>query len=137
MGVIIQAANDKVILALISALLLTGAIGSNYTATEEKINVYDYKMEQIDTQMQGVIANPTDANIKAMYYDLMEEMQWSHRHVSERSAEYEAYLESCNDVLINLSKWGTKVNTEVQTEENVRINSNHGFWIPKIPSPKM
>ncbi len=127
MGIMLQAASDKFLLALISALLLTGAIGGNYAQSEEKIDIYDYKMGQIDEKMNVVIADPTDANIKAVYYDLMEEMQWSKRHVSERSAEYEAYLESCNDVLISLSK-----GEYTEPTENVKINSYPFVWTPAI-----
>lgn len=131
MGVMLGAASDKFILALVSALLLTGAIGGNYTPTEEKINVYDYKMGQIDDKMKAVMADPTEANINAVYYDLMGEMQWSKRHVSDRSSEYEAYLESCNDVLIGLSKGEFVTTTEKNDNEQVKVNSYPFMWVPK------
>lgn len=134
MGMMVEAASDKFILALVSALLLTGAIGSNYTHTEEKINVYNYKMGQIDEKMKVVIADPTDANIKTVYYDLMEEMQWSKRHASDRSAEYEAYLESCNDVLISLSKGEYVGATETQ---EVKIESTPFLWDSNTPEIQM
>ena len=127
MGMVLEAASDKVLFALISAILLAGAIGGNYAQPEEKIDIYDYKMGQIEQKMKVVIADPTDANIKAVYYDLMEEMQWSQRHIGERSDEYEAYLESCNDVLISLSK-----GEYTAPAENVKIDNSYPFVLTPV-----
>ena len=81
-------------------------------------------MGQIDKEMNVVMENPTDENIHAVYFDLMEEMQWSHRHVSDRSSEYEVYLESCNDKLISLSNGEhAGITTTQNNEQNVNINS--------------
>ena len=130
----IGAASDKFILAIISALLLTGALGGNFAHTEKQADVYDYKMGQIDKEMNVVMENPTDENIHAVYFDLMEEMQWSHRHVSDRSSEYEVYLESCNDKLISLSNGEhAGITTTQNNEQNVNINSPF-LWLAGVPS---
>jgi len=134
MGVMIGAASDKFILTLMSALLLTGAMGGNYTPTEEQINIYDYKMGQIDDKMKVVMEDPTEANIHAVYYDLMGEMQWSERHVSDRSLEYEAYLESCNDILINLSKEKYVTESHEINEPIIKLEVSHPFlWLVNVP----
>ena len=104
MSITLEAANKKLIFALLSALLLVGAIGGSQTQTKTTFNVYEYKVGLIDEKMQAVLENPSEGNIKAVYYNLLEETQWSGRHVSEQSATYEAYLEACNDVLLSLSK---------------------------------
>ena len=120
---VLNAASDKMVLALISAFLLTGVIADDYSPTEVKFDIYDYKIEKIDTKMSEVLSNPTDENINTVYYDLIEEMQWSHRHVSDRSLEYEAYLESCNDILINLSKEKDIIESHESNEHQINIDA--------------
>ena len=120
---VLNAASDKMVLALISAFLLTGVIADDSSPTEAKFDIYDYKVGQIDIKMSEVLANPTNENINKVYYDLIEEMQWSHRHVSERSLEYEAYLESCNDVLINLSKEKDVIESHESNEHRINIDA--------------
>lgn len=130
MGMTLNAASDKLIFGILSALLLTGVIGGNVVHTENQMDIYDYKMGQIDKEMKAVMENPTDENIQVVYFDLMEEMQWSHRHISDRSSEYEAYLETCNDKLISLSNGGYEDKT---TKHNVEVNSPY-LWAVTVPS---
>jgi len=142
MGMVAQAASDKLVLALMSALVLSGAIGGSHVQTDfNTFDIYEYKAEQINNEMKVVSENPSDENIKAVYYDLLEEMQWSGRHVNEKSATYEAYLEACNDILISFSKGQQADTTEMNTlyaelapsaqeshKENVKINKDATFF---------
>jgi len=141
MGFVLDAANEKLILTLLSLLILSGAVGDNHTQTEKPFDVYEYKTELIGNQMLYVISDPSNSNIHAVYYDLLEEMQWSGRHISTKSATYEAYLEACNDVLISLSSGEQADTTEMNAlyaelvpstqgsyEENVKINKDATFF---------
>lgn len=127
MGFISNAVNEKLILTLLSVILLAGAIGGNHTQTENQFDVYEYKTELIGNMMSDVLSNPSDSNINAAYYNLLEEMQWSGRHVNEKSATYEAYLEACNDVLRGLSE-----NGQADTSE---MNSLYAELVPSAHEP--
>ena len=134
MGMTLNAASDKLIFGILSALLLTGVIGGNVVHTENQMDIYDYKMGQIDKEMKAVVENPTDENIQVVYFDLMEEMQWSRRHISDRSSEYEAYLEACNDKLISLSNGNHEdMATTKNDNQNTNVNSPY-LWAVAAPS---
>ena len=107
----IQYIKDKWVLALVSALLLTGVMG-NYTISTPQdgttpvnsMTAWELRTVQIDTMMHGIIANPTENNVGAAYWDLKDMGDWSYDNPGPQTAAFEAYLEACNDVRLSLKR---------------------------------
>ena len=88
----------EIILAL--ALIL---IGAGYTASyEAPYNKYELRVNEIDAVMQGVLQNPSIEAYESAQYELSIQGDWANRQTDEKKGDFEAYLESCNDVIISL-----------------------------------
>lgn len=98
MEAIINSLKKEIIVAL--ALILIGAgVSASY---EAPYNPYEDRVSQIDVMMHELISNPTDEKLEAAYWTLWEHGQWSGRNYLDGKGDFEAYLEACNGVRLDL-----------------------------------
>lgn len=94
---------NEIILAL--ALILLGAgVGYN-TTSEEQYNPYESRVLEIDGMMQGALNNPTETGLADAQQDIFYTYSpWAQRQVAgEQKDNFIAYLEACNQVIIEKS----------------------------------
>jgi len=117
--IISSIANFKKEIIVALALIL---IGAGYTAAyEAPYNPYESRVSQIDVMMQEVILNPTDAKLEDAYWTLWEYGQWSGRNYYDGKENFEAYLETCNMVRLDIKAGKTADLTKMNALKNKLI----------------
>ncbi len=89
----------EIIVAL--ALILLGA---GFTASyESPYDPYESRINEVDAMMQDVINNPSEEALVSAQHKLSLHGDWAYRQSD--AGDFEAYLEACNGVLIQLHKY--------------------------------
>lgn len=112
-------ANFKKEIIIALALIL---IGAGYSASyEAPYDPYTSRVTQIDVMMTELIATPTEANMDAAYWTLWDNGQWSGRNNYDGKENFEAYLEACNIVRLDLEAGKTADLSKMKSLKNKLI----------------
>jgi len=103
---ILKKFQNEIAVAL-ALILLSAGIGIN-TASDEPYNPFESRVLKIDERMQDLINNPVNNDLANMQQDIFYDYYpWAERQAAgEQKDTFIAYLEACNQVVIQLSKGG-------------------------------
>jgi len=97
---LIQKYQNEFVLFVLALLLL----GAGMSTTQEKYNPFEAKTQEVDRMIQDVLKNPTEQNLGAAQDELFYNYYpWAERQTSENKDTFIAYLEACNQVIIQKS----------------------------------
>lgn len=100
---IINGYKKEVITAIM--LILLGACGSTVisNSTQEKAyDPYTDRMFNVDSAMQQMINNPSEASNDVAYDTIFRQIQWASRQTGERNDLFKEYLNECDNVRVGL-----------------------------------